>query len=61
MRRCFDGVACSRLPALATALLVAGCAAVGPDFKRPEVTSLADWSGGSLTALAEEQRDKPRA
>jgi multidrug efflux system outer membrane protein len=40
---------------------VAGCAAVGPDFKRPEVASLADWSGGSLTALAAEQRGRPRA
>jgi multidrug efflux system outer membrane protein len=61
MRRCFDGAACPRLPALATALLVAGCAAVGPDFKRPEVASLADWSGGSLTALAAEQRGRSRA
>ena len=46
---------------LAAALLFGGCAAVGPDFKRPEVAPLADWSGGSLAALAEEKRGRPRA
>jgi hypothetical protein len=45
---------------LAAALLLGGCAAVGPDFKRPEVPWLADWSGGSLTTLAAEKRGSPR-
>lgn len=43
------------------ALLLAGCAAVGPDFKRPETPWLADWSGGSLTTLKTEQLGRPRA
>jgi multidrug efflux system outer membrane protein len=45
---------------LAAALLLGGCAAVGPDFKRPEVPALADWSGGSLATLAAEKRGRPR-
>ena len=61
MRRRLAGAAGPRLSVLVAALLLGGCAAVGPDFKRPEVASLADWSGGSLTALADEQRGKPRA
>lgn len=61
MRKHPAGAAGLPLFVLAAALLLGGCAAVGPDFKRPEVASLADWSGGSLTALAEEQRGRPRA
>lgn len=49
-----------RLFAVAGALLLGGCAAVGPDFKRPEVPWLADWSGGSLKSLAAEERGRPR-
>ncbi|MBK7954151.1 MAG: efflux transporter outer membrane subunit [Candidatus Accumulibacter sp.] len=61
MRQRLAGGAGPRLAALAAALLLGGCAAVGPDFKRPEVQSLADWSGGSLATLAAEQRGRPRA
>jgi NodT family efflux transporter outer membrane factor (OMF) lipoprotein len=50
-----------RHSAIGLALLLGGCAAVGPDFKRPETPWLASWSGGSLTALAQEQRGRPRA
>ncbi len=48
------------LTALGGAALVSGCL-VGPDFQRPQVPWLADWSGGSLTSLAAEQQGKPRA
>lgn len=34
---------------------------VGPDFQRPEVPWLANWSGGSLATLAAEQQGKPPA
>jgi multidrug efflux system outer membrane protein len=61
MRRCFAGATAPRLPALAAALLLGGCAAVGPDFKRPEVPALAGWSGGSLATLAAEKGERPRA
>ena len=61
MRRCFAGTTGPRLPALAAALLLGGCAAVGPDFKRPEVPALAGWSGGSLATLTAEGRERPRA
>lgn len=41
--------------ALATALLLSACSALGPDFERPAVPSwLASWSGGSLASLASE-------
>jgi len=50
----------ARLLAVAGALLLAGCTAVGPDFKRPEVPWLAGWSGGSLKSLAAEERGRPR-
>lgn len=48
------------LTALGGVLLLGGCM-VGPDFQRPEVPWLADWSGGSLAALSAEQRGKPPA
>jgi hypothetical protein len=48
MRRRFTGALGARLSALTAALLLGGCAAVGPDFKRPEVSWLAGWSSGSL-------------
>ena len=48
MRQRFTGAPGTRLSALAAALLFEGCAAVGPDFKRPEVPWLAGWSSGSL-------------
>lgn len=43
-----------------SALLLGGCTAVGPDFKRPEVPWLPGWSGGSLETLTAESRAKPR-
>jgi len=49
------------LSIVAAALLLGGCAAVGPDFKRPEVSWLPGWSGGSLVSLNAEQRGKARA
>ncbi len=49
------------LAVVAAALLLGGCAAVGPDFKRPEVSWLPGWSGGSLASLNAEQRGKARA
>ncbi|WP_413925192.1 efflux transporter outer membrane subunit [Candidatus Accumulibacter phosphatis] len=55
------GVAGRRLLAIAGAVLLGGCAAVGPDFKRPEIPWLRGWSGGSLDSLNAEQRGKPRA
>ena len=45
----------SRLPGSALAwlacALLGGCTALGPDFKRPAVPWLADWSGGAQRAL----------
>src|SRR5215472_14548878 len=41
------------LPALAAALALSGCTTVGPDFARPQVAWLQDWSGGEWRALAE--------
>ena len=61
MRRRFTGLPVTRLSALAAALLFAGCAAVGPDFKRPEVPWLAGWSSGSLDSLTAEERGLPKA
>ena len=61
MRRRFTGAPGTRLSALAAALLFGGCAAVGPDFKRPEVPWLAGWSSGSLDSLTAEERGMPKA
>lgn len=61
MRQRPAGAASPRLLAVAGALLLGGCAAVGPDFKRPEIPWLAGWSGGSLKSLAAEERGRPRA
>ncbi len=61
MRRGFTGAPGTRLSSLAAALLLAGCTAVGPDFKLPEVPWLTGWSSGSLDSLAAEQRGKPKA
>ena len=61
MQRRFTGALGTRLSALAAALLFGGCAAVGPDFKRPEVPWLAGWSSGSLNSLMAEQRGMPTA
>ncbi|MBK7675822.1 MAG: efflux transporter outer membrane subunit [Candidatus Accumulibacter sp.] len=61
MPRRFAGAIGARLLAIAGTLLLGGCAAVGPDFKRPEVPWLATWSSGSLDSLVAEQRGKPRA
>jgi outer membrane protein, multidrug efflux system len=41
---------------LAGAVLLGACGTVGPDFKRPQVPWLADWTGGSLEPLAAESR-----
>ena len=61
MRRRFTGALGAGLSALAAALPVGGCAAVGPDFQRPEVPWLADWSSGSLASLTAEERGRPKA
>ena len=61
MQQRFTGAAGTRLSALAATLLFGGCAAVGPDFKRPEVAWLAGWSSGSLNSLTAEQRGLPKA
>lgn len=53
--------AAPRLLAAAGALLIGGCAAVGPDFQRPEVPWLSGWSSGSLESLSAQQQGKPRA
>ena len=37
-------------------LLLSACTTVGPDFKRPQVPWLADWTGGSLESLAADPR-----
>jgi NodT family efflux transporter outer membrane factor (OMF) lipoprotein len=42
--------------ALAGAVLLNACTTVGPDFKRPQVPWLADWTGGSLESLAVDPR-----
>ena len=61
MRRRFTCAPGTSLCALAVALLFGGCAAVGPDFKRPEVPWLAGWSSGSLDSLTAEERGLPKA
>jgi multidrug efflux system outer membrane protein len=45
-----------RAVALAGAALLGACTTVGPDFKRPAVSWLEAWTGGSLKALAEDPR-----
>jgi NodT family efflux transporter outer membrane factor (OMF) lipoprotein len=40
-----------RAMALAGGVLLSACSTVGPDFERPEVPWLADWTGGSLESL----------
>ena len=47
------------LMALAAALALGACTTVGPDFVRPQVPWLRDWSGGEWRALADAAR--PRA
>lgn len=42
--------------ALAGAALLSSCSTVGPDFERPQVPWLADWTGGSLESLAAQSR-----
>lgn len=42
--------------ALAGAVLLGACSTVGPDFERPQVPWLADWTGGSLESVAAESR-----
>ena len=61
MRRGFTGARGTGLRALAGALLFGGCAAVGPDFKRPEVPWLAGWSSGSFDSLTPEECGLPKA
>jgi NodT family efflux transporter outer membrane factor (OMF) lipoprotein len=56
MRRRFTGRPGTAPPALAVALLFGGCAAVGPNFRHPEVPWLTGWSSGSLDSLTPEQR-----
>jgi outer membrane protein, multidrug efflux system len=43
--------------ALAGAMLLGACSTVGPDFERPRVPWLADWTGGSLESLAAESSE----
>ena len=45
-----------RAMALAGAALLSACTTVGPDFQRPQVPWLSDWTGGSLKSLAAEPR-----
>ncbi len=45
--------------ALAGAVLLGACSTAGPDFERPQVPWLADWTGGSLESLAAESRGPP--
>jgi multidrug efflux system outer membrane protein len=61
MRRRFTGALGARQFAFAAALLLGGCAEVGPDFQRPEVAWLAGWSSGSLASLTAEERGMPKA
>jgi NodT family efflux transporter outer membrane factor (OMF) lipoprotein len=49
----------SRAIALAGALLLGACSTVGPEFERPRVPWLADWTGGSLASLAAHSRASP--
>ena len=46
----------TRAVGLAAAALLSACTTVGPDFKRPQVPWLADWTGGSLEPLATHPR-----
>jgi len=41
---------------LAGGVLLSACTTVGPDFKRPQVPWLDDWTGGSLKSLPVEAR-----
>ena len=43
----------ARVPALLAPLVLCACTTVGPDFTRPTVPWLAQWSGGALRPLAE--------
>jgi outer membrane protein, multidrug efflux system len=61
MRQLFIDARGLPLSALAAVLLVGGCAAVGPDFKRPEVSWLPGWSSGSLDSLKAEHRGMQKA
>jgi NodT family efflux transporter outer membrane factor (OMF) lipoprotein len=45
-----------RAVGLAGAVLLSACTMVGPDFQRPQVPWLADWTGGSLESLAADPR-----
>jgi NodT family efflux transporter outer membrane factor (OMF) lipoprotein len=45
-----------RTVGLAGAALLSACTTVGPDFKRPQVPWLADWTGGSLESLPADSR-----
>ena len=45
-----------RAMALAWAALLSACTTVGPDFERPQVPWLADWTGGSFKSLAADPR-----
>ena len=42
----------ARAVAVAGATLLGACTTLGPDFKRPEVTWLDTWTGGSLEPLS---------
>src|SRR6476659_3632928 len=42
----------ARAVAIAGAVLLSACTTLGPDFKRPEVSWLDHWTGGSLEPLA---------
>jgi NodT family efflux transporter outer membrane factor (OMF) lipoprotein len=49
-----------RAVVLAAAALLSACTTVGPDFKRPQVPWLDDWTGGSLKSLTVDPRS-PRS
>jgi len=49
------------LAAVIASVLAGGCAAVGPDFKRPDVPWLDDWQPGAIESPAAESAPPPRS
>ncbi len=61
MPRQFSGTHGTGSRALAVVLLVGGCTAVGPNFRRPEVPWLANWSSGSVDSLTAQEHGMAKA
>jgi NodT family efflux transporter outer membrane factor (OMF) lipoprotein len=51
--------AMTRLWALSAALSLSGCSTVGPDFARPQVPWLPEWSGGAWGSLVQTSPRRP--